>query len=93
MAQAPLIKRGKYYFCPECGKLMTRQHKSCPACRIEFTGEIVEDKLRPPQDPDKLAEVEERYEEIRSQSFVWISIGVVLFLGAAAVVLLILLRH
>ncbi len=93
MTQAPLIKRGKYYFCPECGKLMTRPHKSCPACGLQFTGEIVEDKLRPPQDPDKMAEVEERYEEVRSQSFLWIGIGVVLLLGAAAVILLILLRH
>lgn len=93
MTQAPLIKRGKYYFCSECGKLMTRPRKSCPTCRLQFTGEIVEDKIRPPQDPDKMAEVEERYEEIRSQSFFWIGIGVVLFLGTVAVVLLILLRH
>uniref|UniRef100_A0A7V3PSC1 Uncharacterized protein n=1 Tax=candidate division WOR-3 bacterium TaxID=2052148 RepID=A0A7V3PSC1_UNCW3 len=93
MAEAPLIKKGKYYFCPECGHLMTRVHRFCPACHLQFKGEIVEDKLRPPQDPDKLAEVEEQYEQVRHLSFVWLSIGAVLLLGALAIIILILLRR
>lgn len=72
---------------------MKRRHQSCPGCQLRFTGQIVEDKLKPPQDPDKMAEVEERYEQVRNQTFFWVSTGVVVLLGAIAIVILILLRR
>jgi len=72
---------------------MPKEKSSCPKCQLDFKGVIVEDKLRPPQDPAKLVEVEEQYEEIRHQSFIWISIGVTLLLGVLAIVILLLLRR
>jgi predicted amidophosphoribosyltransferase len=91
--EAPVIKRGKYYFCPECGRLMKRLYTTCPGCQLRFKGEIVEDKLKPPLDPDKMAEVAERYEQLRSLNLFWVGIGVVVFLGALAIVILILSRY
>lgn len=72
---------------------MTRIHRFCPACHLKFSGEIVEDKLHPPQDFDKLAEVDAQYEEIRRQKFLWVGIAMVILLGAIALIILIILRR
>ncbi len=92
MSEAPIIKRGDRYFCPECGHLMPRLHKSCQMCHLEFKG-MVKDETRSPTDPLKIPEIEEKYEEVHIQRYIWSAIGGILFLGAIAVLLIILFRR
>lgn len=92
MAEAPVIKRGNRYFCPECGHLMKRPHRSCPVCQLVFKGEV-KDEMRPKQDPLKIPEIEEKYEEVHTQKYFLNSIISVIALVILAIILLLLLRR
>lgn len=92
MAEAPIIKRGDRFFCPECGHLMKKQPKTCPMCQLTFNGMVV-DEVRSKQDPLKIPEVEEKYEEVHTQSFLWTSIAVILLLAGLAVLIIFIVRR
>jgi len=92
MAEAPIVKRGNRYFCPECGHLMDRPHRRCPVCNLVFKGEV-KDEVRPKQEPLKIPEIEEKYEEVHTQRYLLTGIIGILVLAAIALLLILLLRR
>lgn len=92
MAEAPIVKRGNRYFCPECGHLMERPHRTCPVCQLVFKGEV-QDEMRPKQDPLKIPEIEEKYEEVHTQKYLLTGIISVVAFAILALILLLLLQR
>lgn len=92
MAEAPIVKRGNRYFCPDCGHLMERPHRSCPVCQLVFKGEV-KDEVRPKQEPLKIPEIEEKYEEVHTQKYLLTGVISILTIAVLAIILLFLLRR
>lgn len=92
MPEAPIVKRGDRYFCPECGHLMEHPHSSCPVCNLIFKGEV-QDEVRPKKEPLKIPEIEEKYAAVHTQRYIWTAVLGTLILAALAILLLILLRR
>ncbi|MGQ9679051.1 MAG: hypothetical protein ACUVUD_07220 [bacterium] len=92
MAEAPIIKRGNRYFCPGCGHLMERLHRSCPVCQLVFKGEV-KDEVRPKQEPLKIPEIEEKYEKIHTQKYLLTGIISIIAIAILAIILLLVLRR
>lgn len=88
MPSFPIIKRGKHWFCPECGHQMDHKEEFCPKCEHVFDGEVQEPE-HDAQHPATEAEyaVVEQIKEIRQRQTVWISAIVVALVAVFALLL------
>ena len=93
MPDTPIVQRGDRYFCSQCNHLMYRIHPSCPVCGVTFDG-AVEEKAAVPEVPEVIEAMEEEYEELAWQKYIWTGIAVLGIIGALAlVVILLVFRH